>query len=114
MDSKHDDDQFLPPFPLSDVSNGEWSPRPPNKKQRAVAALLAEESGRRAQRLGLSRREFLKTAAGTATAFMCMNLVHGLPCSGASAVLPVSKEQCDDPVAAGELFEADDFIMDVQ
>jgi hypothetical protein len=114
MSKKNDDDTFIPPFPLSDVSNGEFAPRPPNRKQRAVAALLEEESERRAKRLGMSRRDFLKTAAGSATAFMCMNIVHGLPSSGSAAVLPVTKEQCDDPVAAQELFEADDFVMDVQ
>jgi predicted TIM-barrel fold metal-dependent hydrolase len=114
MNDERDDDKLALPFPLSDVSNGEWSPRPANEKQRAVAKLLAEESERRAKRLGISRREFLRSAAGTATAFMCMNIVHGLPSIGDAAVLPVTDEQCDDPAAARELFEADDFVMDVQ
>ena len=49
MNDEHDDKLALP-FPLSDVSNGEWSPRPPTDKQQAVAKLLAEESERRAKR----------------------------------------------------------------
>ena len=102
------------PFPLSDVSNGEWCPRPPNDKQRAAAALLIEEADRRAKRLGMSRRAFLRTAAGTATAFMVLNTVHGLEQTGDAAPLPVTPEQCDDPVAARSLFEADYFVMDVQ
>jgi len=61
------------PFPLSDVSNGEWCPRPPSAKQRLAARLLDEEVARRARRLGLTRGEFLRTAAGTATAFMVLN-----------------------------------------
>src|SRR5688572_8337968 len=111
-DEKADD--LALPSPLSDVSNGGSVPRPPNEKQSAIAKLLAEDSERRVKRLGLTRREFLRTAAGTATAFMCMNLVHGLPSSGGAAVLPVTDEQCDDPAAALELFEADEFVMDVQ
>lgn len=102
------------PFPLWDVSNGEWCPRPPNDKQRAAAALLVEEADRRAKRLGMSRRAFLRTAAGTATAYMVLNTVHGLEQTGDAAPLPVTPEQCDDPAAARSLFEADYFVMDVQ
>lgn len=102
------------PFPLSDVSNGEWCPRPPTPRQRAAARLLAQEADRRARRLGMTRREFLRTAAGTATAFWVLNQVAGLPSSGAAAPLPVRPEQCDDPEAAEALFEADYFVMDVQ
>jgi predicted TIM-barrel fold metal-dependent hydrolase len=110
----HDDDKTALPFPLSDVSNGEWIPRPPTRKQRAVAELIHEEADKRARRLDMSRRDFLRTAAGTATAFMCMNLVYGLPSTGEAAVLPVTEEQCSDPRAANALFEADEFVMDVQ
>jgi uncharacterized protein len=102
------------PFPLWDVSNGEWCPRPPKPKQRAAAALLAEEADRRARRLGLSRRAFLRTAAGTATAYMVLNTVHGLDQTGDAAPLPVTPEQCNDPAAARSLFSADYFVMDVQ
>ena len=84
------------PFPLSDVSNGEWCPRPPSEKQRLAARLLDEEVGHRARRLGLTRGEFLRTAAGTATAFMVLNRVHGLDQWGDAAVLPVKREHCDD------------------
>ncbi len=114
MSNRRPDDPSELPFPLSDVSNGEWCPRPPNPKQRAVKLLLLEEADRRAKRLNMTRRQFLRTAAGTATAFMVMNTVYGLPSSGGAAVLPVSAEQCDDPEAGGTLFQADYFIMDVQ
>jgi predicted TIM-barrel fold metal-dependent hydrolase len=107
-----DDDEL--PFPLSDVSNGEWCPRPRSERQRAAARLLREEAERRARRLGMTRREFLRSAAGTATAFSVLNLVNGLPSSGGAAPLPVTPEQCDDPEAAAELFSADYFVMDVQ
>jgi predicted TIM-barrel fold metal-dependent hydrolase len=111
-DEEADDRDF--PFPLSDVSNGEWCPRPPNPRQRAAARLLAEEAERRARRLGMSRREFLRSAAGTATAFWVLSVVNGLPTSGDAAPLPVTPEQCDDPAAAAALFATDYFVMDVQ
>jgi predicted TIM-barrel fold metal-dependent hydrolase len=102
------------PFPLSDVSNGEWCPRPPSDAQRATQRLLLAEAERRAARLGLSRRAFLRTAAGTATAYMVLNTVHGLASEGEAAVLPVTAAQCDDPAAAREIFATDFFVMDVQ
>src|SRR5262249_57936170 len=91
------------PLPLSDVSNGEWCPRPPNAKQRAAAALLVEEADRRAKRLGMSRRAFLRTAAGTATAYMVLNAVYGLDQTRDAAVFPVTADHCDDTAAAPEL-----------
>ena len=80
------------PFPVSPVSNGEWCPLPVTRRQRLAARLIGEESDKRARRLGLTRAEFLCSAAGTATAFMVLNLVHGLDSSGDAAVLPVKRE----------------------
>jgi uncharacterized protein len=75
---------------------------------------MAEEADRRARRLGITRREFLRTAAGTATAFWVLSTVNGLATSGSAAPLPVTPEQCADPEAAAALFAADYFVMDVQ
>lgn len=102
------------PFPFSDVSNGEWCPRPPSRRQREAVRLYREESERRARRLGMTRREFVRSAAGTATAFFVLNTVNGLPSTGSAASLPVTPEQCDDPAAARELFRREFFVMDVQ
>jgi len=102
------------PLPMSDVSNGEWCPRPPTAKQRLAARLLGEEAGRRARRLGLTRAEFLRSAAGTATAFMVLNQVHGLDQWGDAAVLPLKREHCDDPAAGRERLRQQYFIVDVQ
>jgi len=110
------DSELVPwlPFPLAPVSNGEWSPPPPSDKQLKVMRLLDEEAEPRARKLGMSRRDFLRTAAGTATAYMVMNQVHGLAMAGDSAVLPVTLEQTRDPVAAAQIFAAEYFVMDVQ
>jgi len=59
--------------------------------------------------------QFLRTAAATATAFMVLNKIHGLPSEGEAAVLPLKKAHCDDPAAARELLDRKKtFIMDVQ
>src|SRR6185436_20135919 len=91
-----DDEQVTVPFPMSPVSNGEWLPGSPTPRQLLTAHLVAEETARRARRLGMSRRAFLETAAGTATAFMVLNQVHGLDAWGDNAALPVRKVHCDD------------------
>src|SRR2546425_13229349 len=88
------------PFPLCDVSNGEWCPRPPSAKQQLAARLIAEECDRRARRHGMARAQFLCTAAGTATAFWVLNLVHGLHQQGDAAVLPLTPRPWDHPDAA--------------
>src|ERR1700741_3791302 len=100
MPQRNDRDDTPTPFPFSDVSNGEWCPRPPNARQKLAGRLFAEEADRPAKSLGLTRRQFMQTAAGTATAFMVLNKAHGLDQSGDAAPLPVTAEQCDDPIAA--------------
>jgi len=102
-----------PPFPLASVSNGEFCPRPPTQRQMQVARLLQEEAETRARRHGMTRAQFLRTAMGTATAFMVLNRVHGLDAWGDDAVFPVQKIECDDPEAAAFLSDSY-FIMDVQ
>ncbi len=110
------DSELIPwlPFPLSPVSNGEWSPMPPTPQQRKVMRLVHEEAHKNAARLGMSRRDFLRTTAGTATAYMAMNQVYGLALAGDSATLPVTLEQTQDPAAAAGMFDAEFFVMDVQ
>jgi len=90
---RDDDPKATTPFPLYPVSNGEWMPKGPTKKQLATMKLVAEETEKQARRHGMSRAQFLRTAAGTATAFWVMNHVHGLAQTGDAAVLPVRKEQ---------------------
>jgi predicted TIM-barrel fold metal-dependent hydrolase len=69
----------------------------------------------RAKKLGLSRRQFLRTAAGTATALMAINIVNGCgDGNGSSGGFAVDDCATRDPAAAREMFKSDFFIMDVQ
>ena len=108
------DDRPQLPFPFSSVSNGEWSPPPPGPRQLEAVRRYHEEAARRARRLGMSRREFVRSAAGTALAFMVLSQVFGAPTHAAARPMRVKKEHCDDPELARELFEQEFFVMDVQ
>jgi hypothetical protein len=77
---KHDHDLAIDgfsPIPLQIVSNEEYLPLPPTAEQQRVALRLRELSTRHAKKLGLSRRAFLGTSCGMATAFLAMNTVFG-------------------------------------
>lgn len=70
------------PLPTQVVSNGEYAPIPPSPQQRRVAELAQAMADERAKKLGMRRRDFLRSAAGTATVMLAMNQVYG--CGGGS------------------------------
>ncbi len=86
---------FESPIPTQVVSNGEYLPPPQTPAQARVAAEIRELARRFAPRLGLSRRDFLRTSCGMAVAFLAMNRVYG-------AVFDVGEEETRDPAAAAE------------
>ena len=65
------------PVPTQVVSNGEYFPMPQTLQQKQVEARIAELAGETSRRLGMSRRRFLASSAGMATAFIAMNEVFG-------------------------------------
>jgi predicted TIM-barrel fold metal-dependent hydrolase len=65
------------PLPTRLVSNEEFPPLPQTAAQRAVEARILADAGRLAPRLGLSRRDFLKTSGGMAASLLAMNAVFG-------------------------------------
>ena len=65
------------PLPTQLVSNEEFPPLPQTPAQCEVEQRILEAAQRMAPRLGLSRREFLRTSGGMATAFLAMNAVFG-------------------------------------
>src|SRR2546423_3987645 len=100
-------DDAPPPVPTRIASNEEFVPPPQSAEQRAVEARVAELGERHARRLGLSRRDFLRTGAGMATALVAMNDVFG-PCYA------VGPAEAEDPKAFAEKWPKDQFIFDVQ
>ena len=95
------------PLPTRLVSNEEFLPLPQTAAQRAVEDRILADAGRLAPRLGLSRRDFLRTSGGMAASLLAMNAVFGRFFD----VLPV---EAADPAAFKERTGGAVFIFDVQ
>ena len=95
------------PLPTRLVSNEEFPPLPQTAAQREVEHRILAEAGRLAPRLGLSRREFLRTSGGMATSLLAMNAVFG-------RFFDVLPAEAADPAAARERAGDPFFIFDVQ
>ena len=114
-DKTRDDEQYDGglPIPTQLVSNSEYYPIPQTPRQRKIEELIRRMADERAAALGWSRRKFLSSACGTATALMALNLASG--CSDSSSGgFAVDDCATRDPAAAREQFSADYFIIDVQ
>ena len=68
---------FESPVPTQIVSNGEFNPLPQTTQQRRVEERIKEIADVIAPKLGLDRRQFLRTGSGMAAAFLAMNDVFG-------------------------------------
>ncbi len=68
---------FESPVPTQPISNGEFFPGHQSRQQKQVEALIKEYGDSLGKKLGMERRQFLKTAAGMAAAFLAMNQVYG-------------------------------------
>jgi hypothetical protein len=95
------------PIPTRLVSNEEFPPLPQSAAQREVEARILAEAGRLASRLGLSRRDFLRTSGGMVTSFLAMNAVFG-------QFFNVSEAEAAGQAAVQELKGGPFFIFDVQ
>src|ERR1700731_3635408 len=65
------------PIPTQIVSNGEYLPPPQSATQKKVEARINELADMHGKRLGLSRRQFMRTSCGMAAAFLAMNEIYG-------------------------------------
>jgi predicted TIM-barrel fold metal-dependent hydrolase len=95
------------PIPTRIASNEEFIPPPQTPQQLEFEARLRDLSESAASSLGLSRRQFLRTGAGMATALLALNQVFG-------DVYRVSAEETRDPKAFEEAWPKKQFVFDVQ
>ena len=95
------------PIPTQIVSNEEFPPLPQTHDQKRVEDKVKELAGGFADKLGISRRDFLKTSGGMATGFLAMNAIHG--CS-----YQVTPEEALDAAAYKEGLLRNEFIIDAQ
>ncbi|MFN0109612.1 MAG: hypothetical protein ACKVZH_12220, partial [Blastocatellia bacterium] len=96
------------PIPTQVVSNEEFLPRPQNPQQKQVEQLIAETGEVNAKRLGMKRRDFMRSSMGFATALLAMNRVYGNHWE-------VDAAEAFEPAATAEKFpKGEYFIVDVQ
>ncbi|MBM3838570.1 MAG: hypothetical protein FJ398_11510 [Verrucomicrobia bacterium] len=65
------------PIPTRMISNGEYMPVPQTQKQKQVEARLRELSDVASRKLGIGRRQFLRSSGGMAASLLAMNEVFG-------------------------------------
>ncbi len=83
------------PIPTQIVSSDEFVPIPQTRSQREVEARLTRLADELAGRQGISRRQFFRTAAGMAAAYLAMNDVYG-------PLFEVSRAEAATPELADE------------
>src|SRR5690242_10146106 len=100
---------FRSPVPTQIVSNGEFNPLPQTPQQRRVEERIKEIADGAAARLGLDRRQFLRTGCGMAAAFLAMNDVFG-------PIFEVGAAEAAEPEAAAARASglSHQFILDDQ
>ena len=90
------------------VSNEEFLPQPQSKQQRQWEKLIGELSEEKSKKLGMPRRDFMRTSMGMATAFFASNIVFG-------SNWEVDAAETLDEAATEEKFpKGEYFIVDVQ
>jgi len=99
-------DRFAP-LPTQVISNEEYLPLGQTAEQRHVAALFAETARSNARRLGVTRREFMSSSAGMASAFLAMNTVFG-------RFFEVAPVEALEAAAADQQKPSDQFVFDIQ
>jgi predicted TIM-barrel fold metal-dependent hydrolase len=102
-----DQSDIQSPIPNRISSNEEFIPPPQSAREREVEDRLREMADRNARRLGLSRRQFLRTSAGMAAAMLCFNEVFG-------KTYEVEHVEALDPAAYEERWPKNEFIFDNQ
>jgi len=95
------------PLPTRIASNEEFIPPPQSEEQREVELRLWAIAERAANRLGMTRRDFLRTSCGMAAAVLAMNQVYG-------DFYEVDADETVDKEKAREKWPKDQFIFDVQ
>lgn len=96
------------PMPTQAVSNEEFIPRPQSEPQKKVEHLIGEMSEARAKKLGMQRRDFMRSSMGLATCFLASNEVFG-------KCWDVDEAETWEPAAVDEKWPKDEyFIIDVQ
>src|SRR6266516_6746301 len=98
------------PIPTQIVSNGEYLPPPQSETQKRLERRILELADVNGKRLGLSRRQFMRTSCGMAAAFLAMKEIYG------GNVFQVEAAEAHEPelMMARAQSLAGQFVFDVQ
>lgn len=99
-------DSFTP-VPTQIVGNEEFEPMPQTPDQRRVEQRIHELADHYSRKLGMSRRDFLRTSGGMAVSFLAMNEVFG-------PAFLVDEAEAAEPAATRELWPKKEFVFDMQ
>jgi uncharacterized protein len=113
------------PIKLDPTSNGEYVPPPAAPELQRVQRTAFERCLDNARRLGMSRRDYLRSSCGAATVLLSLNELTGCGHNGnnghnghagssTSPTYKLPKEAALDRAVAKEVLEGDEFIFDVQ
>lgn len=96
------------PIPTQAVSNEEFIPRPQTTQQRQWESLIRELAEEKSQKLGMPRRDFMRSSMGMATAFLASNMIYG-------PHWEVDAAETLEPAVTEEKFpKGEYFVFDVQ
>ena len=99
------------PIPFGGGCNGEMIPREPGPREARAEARFRELVDDRSRRLGVSRRRFVESMAGSATALLVINELAGC---GDGGGYQVDADTTFDADLACDALGGDQFVFDVQ
>jgi hypothetical protein len=102
------------PIKLDATSNGEFVPVPLSPSNRAANRLAHETATENAKRLGISRREFLISACGAATALLAFNRANATAAKRGGFFEIEPKAALEPQLAQARVGGKGEFIFDVQ
>ncbi|HEX9854357.1 MAG TPA: amidohydrolase family protein [Acidimicrobiia bacterium] len=111
--SWRDDEPGLP-IKLGPVSNGEFLPQPLAPTVTEALRLAREQCDRAARKLGMDRREFLKSATASAITLFFLDRMTASAHADPGGRYAIPADALWEPLAAEERLTGDEFIMDVQ
>src|ERR1043165_456431 len=114
MDPRIDPDGKRLPIKLDATSNGEFVPVPLSPNNRAANRLAHEAATENAKRLGISRREFLISACGAATALLAFNRANATAAKRGGFFEIEPKAVLEPQLAQARVGGKGEFIFDVQ
>lgn len=113
MGERFDPEGLRLPIKLDTTSNGEFVPRPLGAKVLAAKCLAHSCVSQAAQRLALTRRQFLKSACGAAATLLAINDAYaGSKSTGGFFDLP--RESVFEKEVAENVIGGQEFIFDIQ